>query len=115
MEQTQPKKANRRIRRLAERQEKKAALNDESFKEGIRQTVRCSGAVTTEEIYKGVVNAIASGHAELAIVSETEGLNYFTNLNLMPLHNVISEASEKAAEEFNKAVDAEISRLKDAN
>lgn len=111
----QETKINRRDRRASEREEKKAALKDEAFKEGVRQAIRCSGSITTEEVYKGIIQAIAAGHAELAIISESENLNYFTNLNLMPLFNVISDAAEHAAEEFNKKVYNEIEKAKNVN
>lgn len=108
-------KANRSVRRAAERDEKKEALKSKDFKEAVRQTIRCKGPITSEELYKGMVNAIAAGHAELAVISEADSVNYFTNFDLMPIFNIISDAAEQAADEFNKHVSNEIAKRKDVN
>lgn len=105
-------RANRRERRKAERKEKKEALKSEAFKEGVRQTIQCSGEVTAEQLYKGIMNAIHSDHAELAIISTTEGQQYFTSLDLMPIFNMISDVAERSADQFNESMMEEIQKSK---
>lgn len=93
--------------------QKAEAIANKDFKEGTKQTIKCDGSITEEILYKGVIKALYSNHAELCIISKTAGLNYFTNLNLMPLFDIIAESVRIAAEEFNSKVRADMAKLND--
>lgn len=100
----------RTLKRKALRSDKRKALNSEEFKAAVRQTVHCKGELTTEEVYNGVLQALTANHGELALIASVNGMNYFTNIDLTPLFNLLQDAAEKAADEFNKSVTNEIAK-----
>lgn len=102
---------SRKQRRQAERTDKRVALSSKDFKEAVRQTVHCKGELTTEEVYNGVLQALTANHGELALIASVDGMNYFTNVDLTPLFNLLQDMAEKTADEFNKSVSKELSNV----
>lgn len=79
-----------------------------------RAIINCNGRLTSNDVYKCMIDAIRDNTSEIGFVVNVDGQDHFTGCDISQVYDLIRKSSMELSKAFNRQIGVETEDIEDA-